>query len=84
MGPSRDDVRHGVGQAVARARGREGREEQREVVVVEIEHCAAVGVGGVDPLAAAEEPVACVAEIEQRRVGQYGPIFELGELKIMT
>ncbi len=39
----------------------EGREEEAEVEVVEVELGAAVGVGGVDPLAAAVDPVSCIA-----------------------
>ncbi len=44
-----------------RAGGGEGGVERAQVVVVDIELGAAVGVGGVDLPAAAEEPVACVA-----------------------
>ncbi len=63
MRPRVDHGGHGVDEAVARAGDGEGGEEDGEVVVVELELGAAVGVGGVDPLAAAEEPVARVAAL---------------------
>jgi hypothetical protein len=61
--PRVDHGGHGVDEAVAGAGDGEGGEEDGEVVVVELELGAAVGVGGVDPLAAAEEPVAGVAAL---------------------
>ncbi len=52
--PRVDHRSHRVDEAVERAGRGEAGEEDREVVVVEVELGAAVGIGGVDPLAATE------------------------------
>ena len=56
--PSVDDRSHRFNEAVARAGSGAGGIQKAEIVVVEIELGAAVWVCGVDPLAAAEGPVA--------------------------
>ncbi len=55
--PPLDDCRHGLDEAVAGTRGSESGKEEAEIVVMEVELGTAVGVRGVDPLAAAEKPV---------------------------
>ncbi len=59
--PPLDDRRHGLNQAVAGTRSSESWKEEAEIVVVEVELGTAFGVRGIDPLAAAEEPVAGIA-----------------------
>ncbi len=50
--PSIDVAGHGGDESLARARRVKCWKDDRDVVVVELEHGAAVGVGRIDPLAA--------------------------------
>ncbi len=70
MRPPLDDRSHGFNEPVAGASCSKGRKKDAEIVVVEVELGAAVGVCGVDPLAAAEEPVAGVAAMFDHHRGQ--------------
>ncbi len=63
--PPLDDRRHSLDEAVAGTRGSESGKEEAEIVVMEVELGTAVGARGVDPLAAAEEPVTGVIDIIQ-------------------
>jgi hypothetical protein len=61
--PPLDDRRHSLDEVLTGTSGSESGKEETEVVVVEVELGTAVGVRGVDPLAAAEEPVAGIAVV---------------------